>query len=352
MVDRQPNLFVDKKSNKVIGGRFMKKILITGGAGFIGVHLAQRFATLGYHTTLVDNLRRGVLDSELESLLQRPEIEFAQINLLEPEALSQLPDDYTHIVHLAAIIGVKHVMQSPFETLADNISMVRNIVAFSHRQNALERFAFASTSEIHAGRLEHFDLPVPTREDVALGLSDISNPRTSYAMSKIVGESLCHYSGLPFVIFRPHNIYGPRMGQSHVIPNKLAQIYEASDGDTVEVPSADHTRTFCYIDDAVDMLVEMIFNPACANQTFNLGAQSEEIKIGDLVSICAEVVGRTINLKALDATTGSPSRRCPDMSMVTEKTGVTAKTSLRQGVTSTFSWYRKTLFGSEGLSAD
>ena len=91
MVDRSPNLFVDKKSNKVIGGRVMKKILITGGAGFIGVHLAQRFATLGYHTTLVDNLRRGVLDSELESLLQRPEIEFAQINLLEPEALSQLP---------------------------------------------------------------------------------------------------------------------------------------------------------------------------------------------------------------------------------------------------------------------
>ena len=134
MVDRLPNLFVDKKSNKVIGGRFMKKILITGGAGFIGVHLAQRFATLGYQTTLVDNLRRGVLDSELDSLLQRPEIEFAQINLLEPEALSQLPDDYTHIVHLAAIIGVKHVMQSLFETLADNISMVRNIVAFSHRQ--------------------------------------------------------------------------------------------------------------------------------------------------------------------------------------------------------------------------
>ena len=330
----------------------MKKILITGGAGFIGVHLAQRFAALGYHTTLLDNLRRGVLDSELESLLQRPEIEFAQINLLEPEALSQLSDDYTHIVHLAAIIGVKHVIKSPFETLADNISMVRNIVAFSHRQNALERFAFSSTSEIHAGRLEHFDLPVPTGEDVALGLSDISNPRTSYAMSKIVGESLCHYSELPFVIFRPHNIYGPRMGQSHVIPNKLAQIYEARDGDTVEVPSAEHTRSFCYIDDAVDMLVEMIFNPACANQTFNLGAQNEEIRICDLVSICAEVVGRTITLKALGATKGSPSRRCPDMSLVTEKTGVTAKTSLHKGVASTFSWYRETLFGSEGISAD
>ena len=208
MVDRLPNLFVDKKSNKVIGGRVLKKILITGGAGIIGVHLAQRFATLGYQT-LADT-RRGVLDSEFAPFCSGQRLS-SQINLLELEAVSQLPDDYTHIVHLAAIIGVKHVMQSPFETLADNISMVRNIVAFSHRQNALERFAFASTSEIHAGRLEHFDLPVPTREDVALGLSDISNPRTSYAMSKIVGESLCHYSGLPFVIFRPHNIYGPRM---------------------------------------------------------------------------------------------------------------------------------------------
>ena len=101
-----------------------------------------------------------------------------------------------------------------------------------------------------------------------------------------------------------HNIYGQR--DRLMLFRTNWRRFMGSDGDTVEVPSADHTRTFCYID-AVDMLVEMIFNPACANQTFNLGAQSEEIKIGDLASICAEVVGRTLTLKALMPTTRSPS---------------------------------------------
>ena len=84
-------------------------------------------------------------------------------------------------------------------------------------------FVFASTSEVYAGSLEHFGLPIPTPETAPLGLPDLGRPRTTYMLSKIYGEALCRHAGLPFTILRPHNLYGPRMGMAHVIPELHAR---------------------------------------------------------------------------------------------------------------------------------
>ena len=115
-------------------------------------------------------------------------------------------------------------------------------------------------------------------------------------ISKIYGEAMCHQSGLPFTIFRPHNIYGPRMGMAHVIPQQLLEIYHAESRTRIPVRSIDHTRSFCYIDDAVEMLKRMLETEACERQTLNLGTEEPELSIGEVVRKCIEVVGKDLDI--------------------------------------------------------
>ena len=128
------------------------------------------------------------------------------------------------------------------------------MIALARQQEKFSRFLFASTSEVYAGTLESFNLTVPTPEESVLAVQNLNEPRTSYMLSKIYGEALCRQAGIPFTIFRPHNIYGPRMGMAHVIPEQLKKAWAAEEGDQLGVHSPDHRRSFCYIDDAVELL--------------------------------------------------------------------------------------------------
>ena len=103
--------------------------------------------------------------------------------------------------------------------------MLRNIITFGKRQENLERLIFTSTSEVYAGTLKYFSLKIPTPENTPLALTELSENRTSYMLSKIYGEALCLHSGLPVTIVRPHNFYGPRMGLSHVIPELFKESF-------------------------------------------------------------------------------------------------------------------------------
>ncbi len=196
----------------------MSKALITGGGGFIGSHLARRLAGSGYHVDLLDNLSRGARDADLESLLERPEARLLERDLLEPAALDDLDTDYELIFHLAAIVGVANVLGAPYRVLRENVDLVSQLLDFAARQPRLERFVFASTSEVYAGTLRLSMLPIPTPEDVPIALPELKEARTSYLLSKLYGEALSLQSGLPVTVIRPHNVYGPRKGLSHVIP--------------------------------------------------------------------------------------------------------------------------------------
>ena len=161
--------------------------------------------------------------------------------------------------------------------------------------------------------MKHFDLPIPTPEATPLAVTNLSYPRTSYMLSKIYGEALCQQSGLPFTVFRPHNIYGPRMGMAHVIPEQLRNAHEAEEGDRIDVFSINHTRCFCYIDDAVEMLLRIMVQYDCEGRTLNLGTQNPELKIKEVVQQCFSVVGKELFIDEKPETPGSPSRRVPDM---------------------------------------
>src|SRR5262249_40070572 len=176
------------------------RALITGGAGFIGCHLARRLLAGGHRVALLDDFSRGVHDGELRELTSRPEVRLIECNLLDPTATAELAraeaDRFEVIVHLAAIIGVANVLDRPYAVLRDNVAMLAHVVELGRRQAGLQRLLFASTSEVYAGTLRHFHLPVPTPEASPLALTDLEHPRTSYMLSKIYGEAMCHQAGL------------------------------------------------------------------------------------------------------------------------------------------------------------
>lgn len=328
-----------------------KKILITGGVGFIGLNLASRLLNEGHIVHLVDNMSRAVSDIEFEEIIKNKNIEFSNINMLSKQELNILDNDFDFIFHLAAIIGVRHVLDRPYSVLYDNLLMLGNIIDFSYKQKKLTRLFFASTSEIYAGTLKHFNLTIPTPEDTPLGLTDLSHPRTSYMLSKIYGEALCQQSKLPFTIFRPHNIYGPRMGMSHVIPEQLYKSFKAKDGDFIEVFSPSHTRCFCYIDDAIEMLYRMMDSPECTGKALNLGTQNPEVTMEDIAKICFSTAGKNLKINFKPSSPGSPERRAPDMTYTKSLINFESKVSLEIGISNTFKWYKKNIFEGNNVSA-
>jgi UDP-glucose 4-epimerase len=330
----------------------MNRVLITGGAGFIGGHLATALADRGHEVTVVDNFARGVRDGFLTSLAERPNVTLVSADLMAPVQVAALPDDNTHIFHLAAIIGVRHVLERPYSVLVDNVRMLANAVELARRQSGLRRFLFASTSEVMAGSLIHMNMPVPTPEDFPLALTDLSHPRTSYMLSKIYGEAMVHHAGVPFTLFRPHNVYGPRMGMSHVLPELMKKARSAAQGGILEVASVEHRRAFCYVDDAVEQLMRLAEAEAATGGTFNIGNDTAESSIGDVASVVLETVGRTdLQIRALPATPGSPERRAPDMTRTNEVTGYQPRVGLAEGAARTWAWYAENVFSGREESA-
>jgi UDP-glucose 4-epimerase len=330
----------------------MIKVLITGGAGFIGYHLSRRLLTEPYQIDLLDNLCRGVMDRDLKGLVAEPGVKLLNIDLLQPGGLEELGTDYDYIYHLGAIIGVTRVLTFPLAVLRDNALMLLNVLSLAQRQKALQRLVFASTSEVYAGTLKYFDLPIPTPESTPLAVTDLSQARTSYMLSKIYGEALCHHSGYPFTIIRPHNVFGPRMGLAHVIPELLQRAYEAPKvSGSLEVFSVDHRRTFCYISDAVEMIKAAAEAPSGMGETLNIGNQAPEVTIEDLATIVLKTVGKKLKIIPKPSTPGSPRRRCPDMSKTQALTQYQARVGLEQGIKLTYEWYKEHIYSGTDLSA-
>ena len=327
------------------------KALITGGAGFIGYHLAHKLLQEGAEVILVDNFARGVEDKYLKELEFKKGVRFLNVDCLDRERVLALGDDYDYIYHLAAIIGVVHVLKHPYDVLRKNIELLLNMTDLARRQIHLRRFIFASTSEIYAGTLKFFNLEIPTPEASPLTVTELDSPRTSYMLSKIYGEALLYQDTIPFTIVRPHNFYGPRMGMSHVIPEQLKKVHFAENGSTIDVFSADHRRTFCFITDAVEMIYRLSIIDTAQGQSFNIGNETPEVEIREVVNTIIDVVGHKVVLNELPPTPGSPVRRCPSMKKTFEYTGYRGQISLREGIQKTYDWYRDYVFTAEGMSA-
>ena len=317
----------------------MKKILIIGGAGFIGFHLSKKLLKLGYKVDILDNFSRGSLDIHLKKLLKDKNSNLINLDILIDKIEDKLSNDYFGIFHLAAIVGVQNVISSPYSVLEKNSILTLKAISIAKSQKNLKKFLFASTSEIYSKSIEILKTKIPTPENTSVVLSNPSNKRSTYFLTKIFGESLVHHSKLPFIIFRPHNIYGPRMGMSHVIPEIVFKLKKAKKN--ISAYSASHTRSFCYIDDAVNQLMFMLSKSYVVKKTFNLGNQLEEISIKNLIKkIQTKMKKGHIEIQFKTDNHGSQSRRCPDMSKL--KLLYNFKTtSIDVGLDKTIKWYLK-----------
>jgi len=328
----------------------MKKVLICGGAGFIGYHLANKLLESDYQIDLLDNFSRGVNDAQLISLATNEKINIININLLQPTVIDKIDNDYTYIYHLAAVIGVQHVLKSPYDVLEQNFILLQNALNIAKKQQKLKRFVFTSTSEVYAGTLHHYGLEFPTPELTPLTVNDINEARTSYMLSKIYGEAMCQHSGSPVTIVRPHNIYGPRMGLSHVVPELMKKVVEI-ESDHLDVFSVKHKRTFCYIADAVEMIQLLAESEKAIGEAYNIGNDDEEITMGELAQKIINLISKEIKVNPLPPTSGSPERRCPDISKFNKIISYRNLFSLDKGLKKTFEWYNKNIFSGERVSA-
>ena len=178
----------------------MKKALITGGAGFIGFHLANKLLSNHYKIDLLDNFSRGVNDQQLSILKDNPKVRLLDKDLSTSSIIKELDQDYDYIFHLAAVIGVQHVLKAPYDVLVKNFVLLQNALKTAKNQKKIKKFIFASTSEVYAGTLRSYGLDFPTLESTPLTVNELSEERTSYMLSKIYGEAMCLHSDLPVTI--------------------------------------------------------------------------------------------------------------------------------------------------------
>lgn len=318
-----------------------RRILITGGAGFLGCHLGHRLAAeAAAEVDLVDNLVRGRRDSALEGLIAKPNVRLIEGDLTSLHTFDKLRPPYREVYHLAAIIGVQHVLERPAEVVRVGGLTTLLLLDWFCRGGG-EKLVFSSTSEVYAWTQKFHPLPIPTPEDVPLALSDLANPRAAYAGSKIFAElaisQTCRAHGKPFVLLRYHNVYGPRMGWKHVIP-ELAE--RATGGERpLVVYSPHHRRAFCFVDDAIEYTVRAMRRPQADGETINVGNDTEEVSIEDLARRILQQLRLDRAIAPEEAANDPIVRRCPDITRARAILDYEPNVALDEGLGRTLDWY-------------
>ncbi|MBF6593636.1 MAG: NAD-dependent epimerase/dehydratase family protein [Thermaceae bacterium] len=318
----------------------MQKILVLGGAGFIGFHLSKRLVAEGHQVVLVDDFSRGQADPELRTLIAHPQVSLIQADLTDPNSYAQFPRDCHQIYMLAAVVGVRNVEKDPFRVVRVNTLAVMHLLDWIPPGCKL---FFASTSEAYAGAFMAGIAHIPTAEDVPLVIQDVTSPRFTYGASKLLGEvAVIHAAkakGFGYVVGRFHNVYGPRMGADHVIPELSLRAMRREN--PFRVYGTDQSRAFCYIDDATQAMSLLMAHAEADNQIVHIGNDTEETNIGDLTELVLKVANFHPSLDRQPAPSGAVNRRCPDIGKLRGLTGFEPKVSLEQGVRQTFEWYQQ-----------
>ena len=316
------------------------RVLVTGAAGFLGYHTAVALSAVGHDLVLVDNFSRHQRDDVFRELLDSRRVEFHKLNLMVERNWKVLGSDYDVVTHFAAVNGTRHFYERPFHVLETNIDLVRQLLAWHHRYSPEARIIWTSSSEVYAGLPE---VEIPTDEETPVGIGDVFNPRYSYAVSKLAGELLiinyCRSRDVRYTIVRPHNIYGPRMGQDHVIPEFVLRILRREE--PFRIYGGDQTRAFCYVNDFVGSLMAILGSQSADAQIFNLGDDRCELRILDLAERLFRIAGWHPNVALLPAPQGSVPRRRPSLEKARRILDYEPRTEPEEGLRFTYEWYEK-----------
>ena len=314
------------------------KYLITGGAGFIGIKLVEKLLKKKENKIfIIDNLSKKTDHKNLHKILKNKNVKLIQKDLnLISDYLKIYNFDY--IYHFAAILGVKKVIDNPFITLKENVLTTINLINFAKKQKRLKKICFTSTSEVYAYTLKKKLAKYPTPEDIDFLISKDYNPRSSYLLSKIVGEYLISYSRLNFIIFRPHNIFGPQMGFAHVIPQLTKKILNKNKKITIH--NSKHKRTFCDIKFAIELIFNISHKKKLKNKIFNIGSPEEEISIMELAQKIKKIINSKNQLVSSKLKKdSSPEKRRPNMKRSLEYSKINH--NFENALKETVLWYKE-----------
>lgn len=305
--------------------------LVTGGSGFLGSALVRELLGRGLRVRVLDDHSRG-----------RPErvpveAELVTADVRDRAALREAMGGVSTVWHLAAVNGTATFYDQPDRVLEVGVGGTLAAIEAALAAGA-DRLVLASSSEVY-----HQPAQIPTPESVPLIVPDVLNPRFSYAGSKIIGEllglHLARPRGLECVVVRPHNVYGPAMGEEHVIPQLVRRIARAgARGESVVALQGDgeQTRAFCFVSDAARALA-VVGLGAEDGAVVHVGRE-EEVTIVDLAGRIAERVGVEVRFDRGPVAPGGTLRRCPDTRAM-RALGATAEVTLDAGLDETVRWY-------------
>ncbi len=344
-----------------VGG---KRLLITGGAGFLGYYLVQSILFWNTHAdtsrqiqlTVYDNFVRG-LPNWLKDLQNDESLTLVRHDITNP--LPQDIDDFQYIIHAASIASPIFYRKYPIETMDANVNGLRFLLEYCMQQKdkgkPVEAFLFYSSSEVYGDPAAE-NIPTPETYN---GNVSCTGPRACYDESKRYGETLCvNYArqhDLPIKITRPFNNYGPglKITDRRVLPDFARDVLNGRD--IVIYSDGSPTRTFCYVADAIVGHYKVLLKGS-KGEPYNIGADSPEISMAELaakvIKISQDLFGYQGKLvkqqnKEKDYLTDNPNRRCPQISKASSELGYRPGIPLEEGLKRSLLWYSGNQEGAE-----
>jgi UDP-glucose 4-epimerase len=325
-------------------GRYPMRVLITGGAGFIGSHLADAYIERGDEVFILDDLSTGSIDN-IQHLRKHPRFHYTIDSVHKKPVVAELVDECDVVFHLAAAVGVKLIVESPVRTIETNVHGTEVVLAQAAKKK--RKVLVASTSEVYG-----LSTQVPFREDGNLVLGATTNGRWSYACSKAIDEFLAlaywREKNVPMVIVRLFNTVGPRQTGRYgmVIPTFVKQ---ALTGRPITVyGDGSQSRCFTYVGDVVGALIALMDLPEAVGEVFNIGS-GEEVTIGELAEMVKVQTGSSSDIiqvpyeQAYGAGFEDMPRRVPDITKVGRAVGYRPSIDLEQILESVIAYQRQLL---------
>jgi UDP-glucose 4-epimerase len=315
------------------------RVLITGGAGFLGSHLTDGFIARGDEVFVLDT---GSI-AKVRHLLDNPRFHYVHDSVFNVELLDGLIGKADLIYHLAAVVGVEHYVADPYETLNVNVNGTQNVLKAAYKYS--KRVVFSSTSEVY-GR----NPKVPWKEDDDRVLGATTVDRWCYSTSKAVGEHFCfayHKLGLPVTVVRYFNVYGPRLDKLDV--GRLFTIFMGQllrGADLTVVGDGQQSRSFTYVTDAIEATMQAGLNPKADGEAINIGSDVETTVL-EFAKLMLELFGASrskLKFVSQEQVYGKSyediPRRVPENTKMRTLLGCTPKVSLRDGLARTIQWFR------------
>ena len=310
----------------------MKKLLILGGAGFIGGALAARFSP-DHQVVIADACDFATSSLRFTNLLTHPNVILTKLDATDPQAVLALGEDYDYIVHAVAILGIHKIAEQSILTITTNYSSCYNALLLAEKQKHLQKFLTFSTSETYGRDVER------AAETMDFRVGPASEARWCYAASKVLCEHLtnafCRERGVPTLIVRPFNVFGENRLGSNAMSKFIAQ---ALLNDTITIDgSGNQLRAWCYIGDFIEGLSRALTSQY-KGEYFNIGNPNNIISILELAELIVKKTGSSSQILVSNSDAPDVVRRTVCVDKAHEMLGYTPRVSLEEGVDRVVAW--------------